>query len=138
MAIRIRRAKDHEIDEITELDRKILAASNPYPDTEFWGAWEGEELVGYAGCRLPAEWPGYCFMSRSGVIERCRGQGLQKRLIRVRRAFAKKSGCKSVLTYTMPDNAASMNSLISCGFKTYDPENPYLGEAKVVYCRLTL
>jgi GNAT superfamily N-acetyltransferase len=70
---------------------------------------------------------GLCFMIRSGVLTKHRGQGMQKRLIRARIAMAKRHGFKQIVTYVLDWNLASANSLIACGFRLYIPESKYAG-----------
>lgn len=75
-------------------------------------------------------------MNRAGVIPSHRGKGLQTRMIAVRVAKAKRLGWKYVLTYTH-DNCPSANNLIDCGFKLYDPRNPYAADGSL-YWRIKL
>jgi GNAT superfamily N-acetyltransferase len=132
--VRVRYTEDEDtIEELRALNAVLLPESPPYEDTEWWGAWAGAELVGYAGARAPLEWPGVYFLSRAGVAEQARGQGLQRRLVRARVARARRLRCHSCVTYTSPDNAASMRTLIACGFKPYCPEPPYVGDAYVYW-----
>ena len=131
----IRAARDEEVEEIVALDRATLPESKPSIDTDWWGAWEDDELVGYAGARLLGN--GAYFLSRAGVVESHRGIGLQKRLIRVRVAKARSLLALRAVTYTATHNAPSSNSLIACGFKIYVPEVAYVGN-DVVYWRKVL
>lgn len=87
---------------------------------------EDKEPVAFAGLRTwqrhDGELQGY--LNRVGVLEEHRGQGLQRKLIRVRERKAKKLGC--VLTRTdTTDNPASGNSLINAGYRLYAPEHPW-------------
>lgn len=66
-----------------------------------------------------------CFLARAGVIESERGKGLQKKLIMVRLKWARFYGYRDVITYCSPENVASSNNLISCGFKLYLPEEKW-------------
>jgi ribosomal protein S18 acetylase RimI-like enzyme len=119
--ISIHAAREDELEEIVALDLSLGLGREcpPSADTDWWGAWDGSELVGYAGGRLIDT--GAYYLSRAGVVPEYRGRGLQKRLIRVRVARARKLGAPRVVTYTNPINAASNNSLIACGFKTTKP-----------------
>ena len=88
--------------------------------------------VGYATAR---EVPGVClFLNSAGVRYHWRGQGLHKRLIKVRTKYAKRNGLVAI-TYTSPDNIVSANNLISCGFKLYTPANEWVGP-NFLYWRL--
>lgn len=86
----------------------------------WWVAFDGDAPVAFAGAR-PSGTPGYWYLCRAGVIPSARGQGLQKRLIRVRTAAAKAAGATAVITDTRSGNCASSNSLIGEGFRTYMP-----------------
>ena len=105
----------------------------------WWVVWRGKEPVGYAGLRV-CETPcnaGLGFLSRAGVLREHRGRGLQRRLIRVREAEAKALGLKEVLTYVALWNCASLNSLISSGYKFYRPADKW-GGRESVYLRKCL
>ena len=60
-------------------------------------------------------------MHRAGVRPDARGQGLQRRLIRARVAYAKREGFPEVWTYTSNYNVASSNNLIREGFTLWAP-----------------
>jgi GNAT superfamily N-acetyltransferase len=128
----VRAARDDELEEILALDRATLPESVPSADTDWWGAWDGPELVGYAGARLLGN--GVYFLSRAGVVESHRGHGLQKRLIRCRVRRARALLAPRAVTYTATHNAPSSNSLIACGFRVYEPEETYAGD-DVIYWR---
>lgn len=64
------------------------------------------------------------YLSYAGVAPAFRGHGLQKRLIRVRIAEARRREWDSLVTDTC-DNPASSNSLIACGFRLFDPPRPW-------------
>ena len=98
-----------------------------------WYVYHQGEIVGYATAR---ELDGYLYMSSAGVNHRHRGKGLQKRLIRVRVKYAKSRGLKSVITYTSADNSASMNSLIACGFRVYNPAKAWVGVEWVYWMKV--
>jgi GNAT superfamily N-acetyltransferase len=80
--------------------------------------------IGFAGMVASVRWEETGYLSRAGILPQHQGQGLQKRLIKVRIAKAKTLGWKYLLSDTS-ENPASANSLISCGFKMYEPMRPY-------------
>lgn len=80
---------------------------------------------------------GLAIFTRSGVLEKYRGRGIQKRLIRARLRLAKKLGFDQVVAYVADWNCASSNSLVRCGFKLYRPESLYAGY-RYVYLKKTL
>jgi RimJ/RimL family protein N-acetyltransferase len=76
----------------------------------------------FAGMTPVASWPQTAYLKRSGVLPQFRGNGYQKRLIRVRLAYARRLGMERVVTDTAEWNYASSNSLIACGFRLYEPQ----------------
>lgn len=133
--IRVRLATDEELDDVRALDRELLKAYEATPDTVYYVAEACDVLtglgsiVGYGGVRLPPQWPGVAFLSRAGVLPEYRGQGIQKRLIRARVAWAKRSNqATHAITYTNYYNPASSNALIAAGFKLYVPSPLYVGD----------
>ena len=86
----------------------------------WWVAYDADEPIGFGGVVPDLRWTDCGYLARCGVYKGYRGQGLQKRFIRVREIYAKKMGWKWLITNTY-HNHASANSLISCGFKLYEP-----------------
>lgn len=80
---------------------------------------------------------GLVLFTRAGVIPVWRGKGVQKRLIRLRAAKAKRLGHEVAIAYVMGMNCASSNSLIGCGFKLYEPADLYAGK-QAIYLRKVL
>jgi GNAT superfamily N-acetyltransferase len=99
----------------------------------WWIAEDDDEPVGFAGLYRSVNWDNGVYLVRSGVMPSHRGNGLQKRLIRVRLAFAKRSGFKLAVSETT-FNPPSANSLIACGFKTFTPPNLW-GPKGAIYFR---
>ncbi len=138
MTIRIRRVTDYRA--AAAMDLLLFPSDEPIddPDAHVWFVgFEGGKPVCYASMKvIPGESSAY--LSRCGVLRSHRGQGLQKRLLKARERAARAEGLKGYLiTYTVPENAPSMNSLISCGFKVYSPDNAWAGR-DVVYFRKKL
>jgi GNAT superfamily N-acetyltransferase len=120
------------------MDRQAFPGLPTYPKQgALWWIAEKEEgmPVAFAGLKVVDKITG--FLCRVGVEKDYRGQGLQKRLIRVREAKAKKLGLKWLITYVHPANLASANSLVACGMRLYSPQNPY-GVAGALYFRKAL
>lgn len=90
----------------------------------WWVASSGDEAVAFAGLTPSARWTDTCYLVRSGVMSRARGNGLQKRMIQVRERFARGRGMRWLITDTF-QNPASSNSLIACGFKLFEPRDPW-------------
>lgn len=64
------------------------------------------------------------YLSRVGVLEPYRGNGLQKRLIQVRERKARSLGWTVLVTDTT-GNIPSSNSLIRAGYTLYQPDFPW-------------
>ena len=90
----------------------------------WWIAYDAGNAVGFAGLVRSGAWIDCGYLCRAGVVEKYQGQGIQKRLIKVRAAQAKKLKWNWLITDTHV-NPASANSLISCGFKLYEPVSPW-------------
>jgi len=91
---------------------------------------------GFAGLVYSSRWSDCGYLVRCGVLPSHRGFGLQKKFIRVRIRQAKALGLNWLITSTY-DNPASANSLISCGFKMFNPTNPWMAK-HTSYWRLKL
>jgi len=89
---------------------------------QWWIALDGDRPAGFCAIKITSDGAGY--LSRAGVVKAYRGCGLQKRMIRLRLAWARRKGLRHVVTDTT-GNPPSANSLISCGFKLYDPAYPW-------------
>jgi len=90
----------------------------------WWVAYTNLDPVAFAGLRPLAKEPHAGYFCRAGVLKHARGKGLQKKLIRVRIAYARRQGLKTLITDTT-DNIVSANNLIACGFKLYEPSNSW-------------
>ena len=111
-----------------------------YPDWDnhyWWTIRDGEHTVGFASMQLSEgqHEDTIGLFTRVGVLPEWRGRGIQSKLIQSRITYAKRNSCTRCCTYTI-ENPASDNSLITCGFRRYDPEDPYAGPA--TYWQLTL
>ena len=130
-------AKDHEVKAVLlRMQRECLPGDAELnPGTGFWWIAYSEHGQPVAFCSMQGSlrWQNTGYLSRSGVMPGHRGKGLQKRLIRVRAAFARRLGWQWLITDTS-DNPASANSLIACGFRMYEPRVPW-GLKTSVYWR---
>lgn len=117
---------EHEL-EIRALHDMTFGDEAPQVDpTEgwWWIAYHGITAVAFAGMRQSLQWIDAMYMHRSGVLPWHRGHGLQRRLIRVREAKARKIGFAYLVSDTT-DNIESANNLIRCGFRLYKPTVRY-------------
>jgi GNAT superfamily N-acetyltransferase len=117
------RATDDE-DAVAELDRECFTADEARPidfsrSPEMWLATLDGKPVGYAVASLDS--PDAVHFDRYGVVESARGAGLGRRLVNAAIRWARLQGAFYVHTYTHPSNAASINVLMSCGFRAWQP-----------------
>lgn len=142
MQYRVRQVNgnDHEVKALLlRMQRECLPGDVPLsPSIGYWWIAYTETGVPAAFCSMKASlrWEATGYLSRSGVLPKYQGQGLQKRMIRVREAKARRMGWKWLITDTS-ENPASANSLIFCGFKMYEPNRPY-GLKTSIYWRKRL
>lgn len=124
------------LNDLMSLDSHCFPGDEPQDFTagEWWLCYHRGQAVGFCGMRPAYSWTKTGFFLRCGVHENHRGQGLQKRMIRVRVARARVLAWRYVITYTL-DNPPSANSLMSQGFRAYWPREPYIDHAAVTYWR---
>jgi GNAT superfamily N-acetyltransferase len=114
---------------LLDLQLTILPADKPAATSVgcWWVVYDGDKPVGFAGMYRSRRWGDAGYLCRSGILPAYRGRGLQKRLIRVRERKARKAGMTWLISDTY-ENPPSANSLISCGYKTYQPVAPWAGD----------
>jgi len=100
-----------------------------------WLARNGKNVIGFCMSRPLSDDPGTLFLSRAGLISEARGKGLQRRMIKVRFAYAKKHGFKKVITYVHRDNIQSAVNLERCGFRLYAPAEEWAGKNFLYFMR---
>ena len=126
---RCRRA-DIEDSEIVELilgmHETIFGNSAPVPGMAgaWWICYHHDEPVGFAGMIPSDQGSNNGYLSRFGVLPGHRGLGLQRRLTGVVERHARKIGLGWLVTDTNR-NPPSANSLIKCGYQTYNPAKPW-------------
>jgi len=123
---------------LSALQKKCLPYDKPYDTNHgyWWIATQDGVDCGFAGLVCSPWWSDCGYLIRCGVVSDCRGKGLQKKFIRVRIRQAKALKMNWVITSTY-DNPASANSLISCGFKMFNPTKPWMTK-HTSYWRLKL
>lgn len=130
MTIRIAHTVEHD-DEIAALDAECFADGTAPPvaisaDADCWVALHGQTIVGYL-VGEPTAVGGY--LSRYGVAGAHSGQGIGQRLVRAWLRSLSAQGVTWAWTYTHAHNAASINALVACGFKSWAPGTfPVTGE----------
>lgn len=125
---------------LTDLHEASFPDCEPYllPDADYWLAKDGDKFAGFCVLRCSVT-EKVAYLARSGVLKPWQGQGLQRKLIKVRVAWAKKKRMRALVTETI-DNPISANNLIEEGFRAYKPAIPWNDYAadKVSYWRLEL
>lgn len=140
MTYRIQKADtslDEVADELRDLQRLCFGNTAPMHDPEYGQWWlckKANETVGFCALRESMLWSRWGFLMLAGVLPAHQGQGLQRRMIRVREREAKALGFEGCITYTI-DNPASANNLIRCGYKLYKPAEPYANNKAALYWR---
>jgi GNAT superfamily N-acetyltransferase len=133
MKFTIRRCKDLEL--INKLKHQCFhkddLTDSDLNSTYWFVAWTGGQPAGFCGVQYWGE--GRAFFNLAGVLPEFRGHGLQKRMIKARERYCK-GWANALYTYTSSDNAASMNSLIRCGFRPFESETQWAGD-EFVYWR---
>lgn len=110
--------------QLTALPNDTPIFSDHSSSSYWWVVFDDTHPVAFASLTLSTQWADAGYLSRAGVLPAYRGQGLQKRLIRVREKKARQLGLNWLVTDTT-NNPASANSLISCGYKTFTPSKPW-------------
>ncbi|MGY3589338.1 GNAT family N-acetyltransferase [Bradyrhizobium sp. USDA 4350] len=117
-------------DTLRELHDEIFGKTAPQIDPEHGHWWlafaidAGRDIAGFCGLTPSDGNPKIGYLKRAGVRLSHRGQGLQRRFVRVREALARRIGMRAIITDTS-DNPSSANNLISCGYRIYRPEEPW-------------
>lgn len=93
----------------------------------------GSEPVGFAGLSYTTKT--IACLELVGVLKSAGGRGIQKKLIKARERYARTKGCVKMITYTAGWNMKSINSLISCGYKTYRPMYAWAGKEFIYWWR---
>jgi GNAT superfamily N-acetyltransferase len=121
-------AIDHE-HLLIKMQKSCLPNDELYDVTKgfWWGAFDNDICVGFCGLVPSTRWGDCGYLCRSGVARAFRGKGIQKKLIKARERKARALGWNWLITDTT-DNPASSNSLISCGFKLFNPTIPWGGK----------
>lgn len=126
--LNVRKSADIEI--VSHLDELIFSPSDEkikLEGTTWWIARENHDPVGFAGMVKLSHEP-YGYFSRAGVLPAYRGKGIHSRMIQARLRWAKRQGWEGVMTYTVADNFASANNLISKGFRLFEPGRRWAGD----------
>lgn len=129
MKDKFRITRTHNKGIVTDLDNKILPTDEFYDHkgNVYWLV-KNQKNKNVGFCMATNIGDKIVFLSRAGLLWEARGNGLHKRMIRVRLNWARKNGFNSVITYVAVDNVQSSRHLIKCGFELYLPEYSYAGK----------
>lgn len=122
----IRKTSNQDL--VNGLHKEIFPDDELYTETDgvqHWIVWKGAFPVGF--CTVRNIGSGIAYLARAGLLSSVRGRGLHKRMVIVRERWARRMGLKQVITYVVPNNTASLRSLIKRGYEPYDPEYKYVG-----------
>jgi GNAT superfamily N-acetyltransferase len=122
--IEFRRATaEHEV-LIAAMDRACFPLDAPavFAGAHWLIGWDGDKPAAYCAWKT-VEHDGVPvgFHYRGGVLADYRGQGLQRRMLRLREDEMRQQGLGKAVTYTDADGAASMRNLIAEGYRPYVP-----------------
>jgi ribosomal protein S18 acetylase RimI-like enzyme len=111
---------------VSAMDVECFPLDQPFVPAEgfWWVAFDDKKEAAYIGFKQSNQGEHTAYLERVGVLPKYRGNGLQVRLTRLALAYLRKNGWDTVVTDTRR-NPASANSLINCGFKTYEPQYPW-------------
>jgi GNAT superfamily N-acetyltransferase len=121
---------------LIRLQQECLPGATIWPlEGTFWWIAKGEngDPVGFAGLYVENHDYGQGMLCRAGVVRAARGLGLQRSLIKVRERKARQLGLTRLTTYTVDDNSYSMNNLIACGYRAYQPPKGWATEGAVYW-----
>jgi GNAT superfamily N-acetyltransferase len=110
--------------------------SHYFENGYWWLATLSGEPVAFAGLIPSTRWANCGYFVRSGVLPEHRGNGLQRRLMRVREIKAKRLGWTHMIS-DCTDNLHSANNFIRSGYSLYEPSRPW-GFARTLYWRKIL
>lgn len=124
---------------IADLHEASFPGCDPWldPDGDYWLARTPDGKTAGFAAMLCSRVEKVAYMARSGVLRPFRGQGLQRRLIRVRENWARKEGMKALVSETV-NNPVSATNLIREGFLPFKPATPWNENDNVTYWRKEL
>ena len=119
---------------LAKLQLDCLPGDKAFPmDRGWWHiVYAEDQAVGFSGMVPSVRWTDCVYLCRAGVLPEHQGHGLQKRLIRARTAKARALGYKWAVTDTY-ENPSSATSLITVGFKIFEPSEPWAGKGSLFW-----
>lgn len=109
-----------------KMQKICLPHDAPYfPEiAKYWAGFDQGEPVAFCIIAPSMRWSDTVYLARAGVLPSHRGQGLQRRMITIRERWARRNGFVWAITDTA-ENPASANSLMSLGYRMFDPSKPW-------------
>lgn len=126
--VTIRAATEDHVHILNYLHREVFTDGETVPDFtkgHWWVVYQWTIPVGFCGMIQSYSWTDAGYLIRVGVLPLARGQGLQKKLIRLREKKARSLGWAWMISDTIYQNTPSNNSLISCGYRMFEPDQPW-------------
>lgn len=125
MKLRIRQvdgAKKQDL--LNRLHDECFGDSAPLIETHYghhWVVYDNSDPVGFACLVQSTLAPDVGYLKRAGILAKYRGRGLQRKLIKVREAQARRNGWTQMITDTAFHNVQSSNNLIRAGYRLFEP-----------------
>jgi GNAT superfamily N-acetyltransferase len=123
---RLRQTAD--VESVKALHTLCLPGDDWEDASQHWILWLDNTPVGFCSAKQLTADDSVVFLSRAGLLPVARGSGLQRRMIQTRLQWCRSVGAKTVITYTVYDNHASIINLLRCGFKFYFPVGQWAGD----------
>jgi GNAT superfamily N-acetyltransferase len=127
---------DSNRSQLETLQKACLPHDAPvFPEEgQFWVGLDETQWVCFCLVKPSEQWVDTAYLARAGVLAAWRGQGLQRRMIRVREAWARKRGYRWMISDTT-DNVPSSNNLMRCGYKLIEPSAPWANEISLYWTK---
>ena len=112
--------------ELERMQKVCLPHDDPvFPkNSVWWVGYDGKQPVAFCVLSPSSRWADTAYLARSGVLYYWRGQGLQKRMIRIREKHARARGYTWLISDTT-ENPPSANSLARMGYQMFEPAEPW-------------
>ncbi len=129
----------HQMEKICFEGEKPYAYVNKQERCHWWVIMYEGKRIGFSGLELFKTWnPKFGFIFLTGVLPAYRNQGLKKRLVRTMEKKLRTLDIYRMVSYASYDNLPSANSLISLGYKLYQPSDPDWGTKWAYFFRKDL
>lgn len=121
---------DESVEDMIHVLHTLCAPDDPQPECaggQWWFVYFNREPIAFASLRPSVRWGDTGYLYRCGVLPTHRGNGLQRRLLRVRERAAKQNGLRCLVTDTF-NNPVSANNLIRAGYTMFEPTTKWAFE----------